>query len=72
MLLNIIITEAAPLFLIHVPPVPVPFHDLKARKCQVRKARPATQYVSFAQGPSLIISDGSQHETMLKTKHAVV
>lgn len=48
-------------------PAPTPFHDLKARKYS-GKAGPATQHASFTQDPSPIISGGSQHETMLKTK----
>lgn len=32
------------------------------------KGSPAPQCVSFTQGPSLVISDESQHETLLKMK----
>lgn len=61
---NFAIIEATPLPLMHVPPVSqFPFHDLKARKHE-GTASPATQCVSFTQGPSLIIS-GRGHSMRL-------
>lgn len=66
-LLNLVVTEAVPLLLICVPPVPIHFHNLQAGKDK-SEGQPRHTVCLLHWGPPLIISDGSQHVTVLKMK----